>query len=152
MFSLFHGIGLYIKLRDERYWDALFCVGLDRRCTALHTCLCVFFLYVCGAKPTWRQEYRILIKKLGDREHTMCTVMGHCVFLYLPSTTANFPASHYYYEASNFAASFAVCWQYYSILHASVWYIVPAPMSWMIKDANARLVAAQSWAVVFSVF
>ena len=89
------------------YWDALFCVGLDRRCTAVHTCLCVFLYMWCQAnletgiqdpsKKTWRQE------------HTMCLVMGHCVFISLPSTTTNFPASHYYYEASHFAASFAVC-------------------------------------------
>ena len=68
------------------------------------------FFYICGAKPTWRQEYRILQKKHGDRSIPyMCLVMGHCVFISLPSTTTNFPASHYYYEASHFAASFAVC-------------------------------------------
>lgn len=49
-------------------------------------------------------------RQLGDRKHAMCNLMGRCV-LY-PSATTNFPTSHWYYEASHLAASFAVCCQY----------------------------------------
>lgn len=84
----------------------MLCYVLDRRCTAVDTCLCVFYMWCQANLETGIQDP---LKKTWRQEHTMCTVMGHCVFISLPSTTANFPASHYYYEASHFAASFAVC-------------------------------------------
>lgn len=84
----------------------MLCYVLDRRCTAVDTCLCVF-LYVVPSQLGDRNTGSFK-KKLGDRS-IPCAEWWGTVFLSLPSTTANFPASHYYYEASHFAASFAVC-------------------------------------------
>lgn len=118
-------------------WEILqmLCLVVDRHWTAVHTCPCVF-LY----EPTIRQE------------HGMCTVMGHCVSIctYMHQPLPNFPASHYYYEASHFGCIFCCLLEYYSI-HDSVWYIVPMSW-WMIKGCKCKVGRWQSWAIVFSVF
>lgn len=84
------------KLSDEIYWAALLCVGLDRRCTAVHTCLCVFFnMWSQANLETARQKYRILQKK------NMLTEAYHvhsdgalCFYISLQPLQA----SHYYYH------------------------------------------------------
>lgn len=54
----------------------MLCFVVDRLCTAAQTCLCVFYVWshletgFLLKKHTWRQE------------HTMCAVMGHCVFIF----------------------------------------------------------------------
>ena len=80
----------------------------------MHCCaylsLCFFYMWSQANLETGIQDPLKKYLETGSyhvlQDHT---VMGHCVFFSLPSTTTNFPASHYYYEASHFAASFAVC-------------------------------------------
>lgn len=85
----------------------ILCFVVDRHCSAVPTWRCVF-LYV---EPTRRPEAC----------HVHCD--GALCFIFI--SHYEFPTSHYYYEASHLAASFAVCCHY--SMHASQCLVHCAP-------------------------
>jgi len=95
---------------------------LDRRCTAVHTCLCVFLYMWCQAnletgiqdpsKKTWRQEHTIYV--LSD---------GALCFYLSPFNHYKLPSFTLLLWGITLCCIFCCLLQYYSILHASVCYL-----------------------------
>lgn len=91
-------------------------------------CIPVSLFFICGAKPTWRQEYRILIKKKTWRQGAYHVHSDGALCFISPLQPLQTSQLHTtIMRGITLCCIFCCLLQYYSMLHASVWYIVPAP-------------------------